>query len=472
MILVKKIGQLAAVAGSVYLTEKTAQNFSLFGKKKEDEQKNATMFMWGNGFYQARPDDRRQFANFVPKDITSYRNKGAENVSQADLPRFIDVRFADTFGVGVTKAGAIYSFENRDIPAYKDKNDTTNFVKQGDKTFDKDNMLVGLQNLNLSTKAIKIGMTKDFVWALDEKGNLHQMHISKIKDEKFTGEWRKITTIDKVQDISTGRDHILMLKKNGELFSMGDDTFGQCGIGSNGRLRGGPFAESRLPNPTKIAALEGRAVDKIFSNGDHNMVLLKSKELLGFGSNSLLQLGHADQYMQQKNPAMAFFEPISFSGYLDTVKCDLQEVALGSDFSVFVCKNKETGNTQLFGCGHNIYGQLGNGFINHTSDFQFMDTLSDFTVPTADFKQAPVDVKQISCGKGHCMALMSMGVVMIWGMNDYGQLGNRKRAFKETPLIVSRLKNQDVVKVVADNNNSYVLVNDFKETGEKVQSDK
>ena len=466
----KKLVQITVAASCAYLTEKTAHNFFLFGKKQEDEQQNASMFLWGNGYYQARPDDRRQFSNFVPKQLTAVQDKATQAVSEANLPKFVDVRFSDTFGIGVTKSGAVYSFDNRDIPAYKDKNDATNFIKQGDRTYDKDSMLNNLQNLSLGGKAVKIGMTKDFIWALDAKGDLHQLSIAKVRDDNYAGTWRKLTTIGGLKDIATGRDHVLMLKANGDVYCMGDDTYGQCGVGAMGRLRGGPFSEHRVPNPTKVASLDGRPVDRIYANGDHNMVILKTKEVLGFGSNALMQLGHSDQYMQQKNPAMAFFDPVTFAGYLDTAKCDLQELALGSDFSVFVCKNKESGNTQLFGCGHNLFGQLGNGFITHTSEFMFMETLSDFTVPTADHKQVPVEVKQISCGRGHCMALMSMGVVMTWGMNDYGQLGNRKRSFKETPLIISKLKNQDVLKVVADHNNSYVLVNDFKEEQKAVSN--
>lgn len=466
MFIGKKLAQLVVAGSSIYITEKTAQNFSLFGKKPE-EPKDLSMFIWGNGYYQARPDDRRPFSNLLPKQISGVQVKGKEEVDETKVPKFTDLKFTDTLGIGISSTGAIYSFENRAVNAYKDKNDASAFIKQGDKLYDKDNVLLGLQELNFKGKAVKLGITKDFVWCLDSKGDLYQIHLSKLKEDKFEGSWRKLATINDLKEISTGRDHVLMLKKNGDLYCMGDDTFGQCGMGPMGRLRGGPFAEHRIPNPTKVKSMEGQKVDKIFSNGDHNLVIMSTKELLGFGSNALMQLGHSDQYMQSKNPALAYFDPVTFAGYLDTAKCNLQQVALGEDFSVFVCKNKETGNTQLFGCGHNLFGQLGNGFITHTSEFQFMDTLSDFTVPTADHKQVPVEVKQISCGRGHCMALMSMGVVMIWGMNDYGQLGNRKRAFKETPLIVSRLKNQDVVKIIADHNNSYALVKDYKEEKNK-----
>ena len=456
----KKLAQVSIATSCAYLTQKTADNLFVLGKKEEEPQ-NTSMLLWGNGYYQARPDFKKQFSNFTPKQIAAAKYKGENKVDEDNLPQFTDLKFTDMLAVGLSNDGKIYSFENREILPYKDKSDASMFIKQGDKTYDLDNVLFNLQNLSFKGKAMRIGLTKNFVWSLDEEGNLYQMQLAKLKEDQFKGEWRKITTINNLKDISTGFDHILMLTKKGELFSMGDDTYGQCGIGEMGRLRGGPYAETRVSNPTKVKTLEDRTVDRIYSNGNHNMVILNTNELLGFGSNSFMQLGHSDQYIQSKNPALAFFEPVTFAGYLDTVKCNLQEVALGEDFSIFVCKNRETENTQLFGCGHNLFGQLGNGLIAHTSDFQFMDTLSDFTIPTADQKQVPVEVRQISCGKGHCMALMSLDIVMTWGMNDYGQLGNKKRSFKETPLIVSKLKNKNVEKIVAHHNNSYALVKDY-----------
>jgi len=35
--------------------------------------------------------------------------------------------------------------------------------------------------------------------------------------------------------IATGNDHILMLDRKGQVWAMGDDTFGQCGQGAENR---------------------------------------------------------------------------------------------------------------------------------------------------------------------------------------------------------------------------------------------
>jgi alpha-tubulin suppressor-like RCC1 family protein len=45
----------------------------------------------------------------------------------------------------------------------------------------------------------------------------------------------KIKDIGPIKQIACGLDHVLFLTKKGEVMSMGDDTFGQCGTGGEGR---------------------------------------------------------------------------------------------------------------------------------------------------------------------------------------------------------------------------------------------
>ena len=41
--------------------------------------------------------------------------------------------------------------------------------------------------------------------------------------------------------IACGEDHFVALNQNGEVFAMGDDTFGQCGQGGTTRPSVAPF---------------------------------------------------------------------------------------------------------------------------------------------------------------------------------------------------------------------------------------
>jgi alpha-tubulin suppressor-like RCC1 family protein len=66
----------------------------------------------------------------------------------------------------------------------------------------------------------------------------------------------------------------------------------------------------------------------------------------------------------------------------------------------------------IYGCGENIYGQLGNGLTVSNSSLVQM-TLPANKTPTA-----------ISCGGSHTIVLMTDGTIYGCGSNSYGQLGN------------------------------------------------
>lgn len=44
-----------------------------------------------------------------------------------------------------------------------------------------------------------------------------------------------VKDLKNIKMISTGSDHFLALTKDGKVYAMGDDTFGQCGQSSEGR---------------------------------------------------------------------------------------------------------------------------------------------------------------------------------------------------------------------------------------------
>jgi len=46
-----------------------------------------------------------------------------------------------------------------------------------------------------------------------------------------------------------------------------------------------------------------------------------------------------------------------------------------------------------------------------------MDTLSGFTYPLEKGGAGKVRIEKLSCGDDHCVALMSVGSLMVWGGN-------------------------------------------------------
>lgn len=64
---------------------------------------------------------------------------------------------------------------------------------------------------------------------------------------------------------------------------MGDDTFGQCGQGSDGRNTSPPFFEKRIKNPGKVENLP--KIVKIKCGHNHVLAISEDEKLYGWGSN-------------------------------------------------------------------------------------------------------------------------------------------------------------------------------------------
>lgn len=95
---------------------------------------------------------------------------------------------------------------------------------------------------------------------MKEDGTVHQYNVE-AKFDSYTREnnnvvikpqKRTIKNLNNIKQISCGDDHFVALSNDGIVYTMGDDTLGQCGLGTFGRSSGGPFYERRVRNPEAI----------------------------------------------------------------------------------------------------------------------------------------------------------------------------------------------------------------------------
>lgn len=100
---------------------------------------------------------------------------------------------------------------------------------------------------------------------------------------------------------------------------------------------------------------------------------------------------------------------------------NVSSLSAGYDFSVAV------ENGKVWGWGNGSKGQLGNGALDYWS----------VPVEAKEFG----DVKLVSAGYDHVLALTSNGKVYAWGTNQSGQLGNGSVLDSNIPVIVNGLEN-------------------------------
>lgn len=456
--LVKSVGVLLT-ANHIKSTDLTTDNF-FFSKNpfKDLESTEAEIFLWGNGWYQAKPGSLPNFSNFSPKkQIMAVDQKQHE----FKVPDLVDLAESEKAILGIDSKGNIWSFDNKKIAAMKDDADLSSHrksvtTKSGEvksRKIHSQNILSNIQNSNIGGKAVSIKVVLSNVYVLSAKGKLYKSKLDFI--QSGSAKWKEVKSVDNLKQIEGGERHLLMLDKSGSVFAMGDDTHGQCGSGDLNRIFSGPFVSRIVRNPQKIESLSEQIIEKIFVGGNHNFAMSKSGQVFGWGFNNLMQLGHEDEYCAPNSPRLAFFAPVNFNYFFKDH--EVKDIALGSDFTLFICKNRANGLTDVFGMGHNSQGQLGSGFPRHIQKMTKLQPLSGFETHSEKGERVPLDLN-ISCGNMHCMAKGSNGSLLIWGGNQHGQLGNKKRAFSGNPLLFSKFAKKNVKYFKAFGNQSFVNV--------------
>ncbi|KAL4490241.1 hypothetical protein ABPG72_004280 [Tetrahymena utriculariae] len=442
-----------SLVAAIFLSNENPVQNLLNNKNKSDQIPPTKTYIWGNGIYQARPDALLQYKNFEPKLIKTFQGKENKNMKE--------IIFGEHNEAGIDINGYIYAWKKPTLEANYQNQDTDNYR----------NDIIQLDKKN--NNYIQVQFTTGFVWALNEKGEVYQWTIQKQVDDRNRvvgtqidpNSMRHVKSLPpNIKQISTGVDHFLALTQQGEVFSMGDDTYGQCGLGQMSRSTAPPFYERRVKNPRKIDSLNAR-IKKICCGSNHSLAITEEGQLYGWGSNSNMQLSQEEQFSRAEEPIISIFTPLKIQKMLDFSL--VTDVAAGEEHTVIVTENKHSGETEVFACGHNNKGELGAGFLRHLSDVIKIEGLSNFQVKNPSGQKENVRINKISCGNHHCIALLSAGVVTEWGENDYGQLGNKKRSFSEHPIMISTFKKQNVLNVSAGHTSSSVICEDLEQTRQK-----
>ena len=202
--------------------------------------------------------------------------------------------------------------------------------------------------------------------------------------------------------ISSGAKHSMAIGSDGELYTWGDNEYGQLGDGNSGY---GVVSTT----PKKVTLASGVKPTQIACGFTYSMAIGDDGNLYTWGWNNYGQLG--DGTTTQRNKPMKITLE---SGVKSTqIACDSEHsMAIGSD-------------GELYAWGANYYGQLGDG------------TYKNKSTPTKITLASGVKSTQIACGNCHSMAIGSDGELYTWGGNSGGQLGDGTTIDKATPTKIT-----------------------------------
>ncbi|XP_006900082.1 PREDICTED: probable E3 ubiquitin-protein ligase HERC6 [Elephantulus edwardii] len=205
-----------------------------------------------------------------------------------------------------------------------------------------------------------------FAWGAGAEG---QLGIGEFKEINFTP--KKVTTLTdkKIIQVSCGHYHSLALSQDGEVFSWGKNSDGQLGLGK------GFTSQSR---PQRVQSLEGIPLMQVAAGGAHSFALSFSGSSFGWGSNNAGQLA-----LSGKNALALLYRPHSV-GALKTL--GVVHISCGSEHTAVL-----TQDGKVFTFGDNRSGQLGHSPTAEKSGPQLVEGIDGL-------------VSQIDCGSHHTLA--------------------------------------------------------------------
>jgi uncharacterized repeat protein (TIGR02543 family) len=225
--------------------------------------------------------------------------------------------------------------------------------------------------------------------------------------------------------VSLGYHHSAALSSDGRVFTWGYNIHGQLGDGTT----------TTKYKPTEITNMfnlgENEIIVSISLAGSHSSALTSSGRMFTWGNNSFGGLG--DGTTTSKSIPTEITSRFNLG-----VDESISSISLGHYYSSAI-----TSTNRVFTWGWNNYGQLGDGTT--TSKTTPNEITSQFNLAVDE------SVESVSLGGYHMSAITSAGRILIWGRNDYQQLGDGTGVNKSTPIeITSRFSlelNERIVSV-------------------------
>lgn len=348
---------------------------------------------------------------------------------------------------------------------------------------------------------VSIDVSQDRIIALSKSGKLYSVAVS--AEEQALGRkpvetswwfpfWRTQSPVayrtitppglgyfEHVTSVSSGFEHALLLTSSGRVFSFASGseqypTRGQLGVPGLTW-----FTRPRGPYdmPHEVTALHGFKISQIAA-GDYHCVALDSKgRVHTWGDNTKGQLGVGDTTKDgtfYDSPALipmtklytgTAHRPavthIYAGGNTTFLSVDATRIATPTDE-----ENKSTAmrmigrvTSDVWACGHGIWGQLGNGRWTHVQALptKIISLSGLFEYDEAKRRAVPIRLRDLSIGANYAAAILNNitytsanaqssendtnwgADVLFFGNNEYYQLGTGRRNNVTTPTYIQPL---------------------------------
>ncbi|KAL5539194.1 hypothetical protein UlMin_045231 [Ulmus minor] len=235
------------------------------------------------------------------------------------------------------------------------------------------------------------------------------------------------TVVLDVHGIACGGRHAVLVTRQGEIFSWGEETGGRLGHG----------VEVDVSQPKLIDTLSGTNIELVACGEYHTCAVSLSGDLYtwGDGNHNTGLLGHGSE--------VSHWIPKKVSGHMDGIH--VSYISCGLWHTAVV-----TSSGQLFTFGDGSFGALGHGDLSSASIPREVETLKGLRT------------NRVACGVWHTAAVVevinessspetsvnsSHGQLFTWGDGDKGQLGHGDKKTRLAPECVNSLADKKICHV-------------------------
>ncbi|KAJ5068086.1 btk-binding protein-related [Anaeramoeba ignava] len=210
-----------------------------------------------------------------------------------------------------------------------------------------------------------------------------------------------------IQDIVSGYNTIYLLTSNQNAYGIGDNYDSQLGF------------DYKTLQKTQKPILMMKNVSKIFSGNCSTYVFLlnSNQELFGCGGNFSGRLGLGESRKEQKIEKLTKIQNIPKGKIID-IQC-------GNFHSIMLIENEnqdENPKRKVYSCGDYHWNGLG----KDENTYEFTEIKSSL------FEND--DILEISVAYKHTLILTSNSKLIVFGLNDCGQLGNGDTKNQSIPI--------------------------------------
>jgi RCC1 and BTB domain-containing protein len=242
-----------------------------------------------------------------------------------------------------------------------------------------------------------------------------------------------------INKLSYGLCHVMALTSGGEVYSWGDNNYGQCCNGSKDKSTPSMKRQNSGYNcPKLINDWLKKPIADISCGAFHTLILTQTSELYAVGYNRFGQIGNGYNCDQ--------FTPIKIT--LNSFESEkIVSITCGYYHSMAL-----TQNGRVYSWGKNNFGQLG---IEPTDDNISIGSIKSLNrslsnnnychqIPTRISGLEGVIVRKIISGSNHNLLLTTDGEIYAFGDNSFGQIGSGNES--RTQNVAIKIYNEENLK--------------------------